>query len=301
MVARHTATREFDPEYTCREVLAFPCGLVRFLALTVLLASAASVAAQPVGHTTSFTLHSAMLNEDRAFQVYVPVDPAPKAAVIYVLDGQAQFTTVVNALTALGQRQHVVIGVGNIWSRDRDYTPTRVSVSAFVDRAVAIVSGGGETFVAHLQKELIPYVESHYPVGSSRVLIGHSLGGLLGVSILLNHPGIFDKFVIIDPSMWWDAGRFVNESRERLRRPFAPTTLFLAIANSTNRDFDDVDVVRADTTQRAVLIRPSVLLLDQFRTHLTNGIALDWRYYKDQEHTTVFPPAVRDGLAFVLK
>jgi len=283
------------------ERLAFPCGLVRSLALPILLASAASVAAQPAGNTASFTLHSAMLNEDRAFQVYVPVDPAPKAAVIYVLDGQAQFTTVVHALTALGRGRHVVIGVGNIWSRDRDYTPTRVSASAFVDGAAAAVSGGGETFVAHLQKELIPYVESHYPVGSSRVLIGHSLGGLLGVSILLDHPGIFDTFVIIDPSMWWDAGRFVNESRQRLRGPFARTTLFLAIANSKNRDFDDVDAVRTDRTQRAVLIRPSVLLRDQFRAHPANGIALGWRYYEDQDHMTVFPAAVRDGLAFVLK
>jgi predicted alpha/beta superfamily hydrolase len=282
-------------------MLASPFGLVRSLALTCLLASAASVAAQPAGNTTSFTLRSAILNEDRAFQVFVPVDPAPKAAVIYVLDGQAQFTAVVDALTALGQRQHVVIGIGNIWSRDRDYTPTRVSASAFVDAAAAAVSGGGETFVAHLQKELIPYVESHYPVGSSRVLIGHSLGGLLGLSILLNHPGMFAKFVIIDPSVWWDAGRLVNESRERLREPFARTTLFLAIANSANRDFADVDAVRADMTRRAVLIRPSVLLLDQFKTQPTNGIALHWRYYEDRDHMTVFPPAVRDGLAFVLK
>ncbi len=82
-------------------MLASRCGLVGFLALPVLLASATSVAAQPTGNTTAFTLRSAMLKEDRAFQVYVPVDPAPKAAVIYVLDGQAQFTAVVNALTAL--------------------------------------------------------------------------------------------------------------------------------------------------------------------------------------------------------
>jgi hypothetical protein len=101
--------------------------------------------------------------------------------------------------------------------------------------------------------------------------------------------------------MWWDAGRFVNESGERLRGPLARTTLFLALANSATKDFDDVDAVRADTTQRAVLIRSSVLLLDQFRTHPTNGIALDWRYYDDQDHMTVFPRAVRDGLAFVLK
>jgi len=95
-------------------------------------------------------------------------------------------------------------------------------------------------------------------------------------------------------SVWGTNHENVSEGRSRGRR-------FLAVANSTNREFDDVDAVRADTTQRAILVRPSVLLLDQFRTDPTNGIALDWRYYKDQEHMTVFPPAVRDGLGFVLK
>jgi hypothetical protein len=41
--------------------------------------------------------------------------------------------------------------------------------------------------------------------------------------------------------------------------------------------------------------------LDQFKAHPGNGIDVGWRYYKDQEHTTVFLPAVKDGLAFVLK
>ena len=49
------------------------------------------------------------------------------------------------------------------------------------------------------------------------------------------------------------------------------------------------------------LIRPSVLLLDQFRAHPGNGIDFGSRCCKDHEHMTVFLPAVKDGLAFVLK
>ena len=166
----------------------------------------AAATGQATGRTTSFTLHSAILNEDRAFQIYIPPEPGSGIKAIYVLDGQAQFKTVVDALSALGENRHLVIGVGNIWLRDRDYTPTRVSPSASVDAAAAAVSGGGERFFAHLANELLPYVDSRYPVGSSRILIGHSLGGLLAVNILLNHPGVFGRFIVINPSMWRDNG-----------------------------------------------------------------------------------------------
>lgn len=271
--------------------------------LIVLLVSTrqAAVTGQTTGRTTSFTLHSAILNEDRAFQIYIPPELGPGAKAIYVLDGQVQFKAVVDALNALGESRHLVIGIGNIWLRDRDYTPTRVPPSSFVDAAAAAVSGGGEQFFAHLANELLPYVDSRYPVGSSRILIGHSLGGLLAVNILLNHPGVFGRFIVIDPSMWWDNGRLVTEASSRLRRSFAPTALFLAIANSKNRDRNDIDAVRSDTTENTALIRPSVLLLDQVKAHQGNGIDFGWRYYKDQEHMTVFLPAVKDGLAFVLK
>lgn len=278
------------------------CGVYGAFVIVLLVSThQAAVAAQATCRTTSFTLHSAILNEDGAFQIYVPPEPGSGTKAIYVLDGQAQFKTVVGALSALGENRHLVIGVGNIWLRDRDYTPTRVSPSASVDAAAAAVSGGGERFFAHLANELLPYVDSHYPVGSSRILIGHSLGGLLAVDILLNHPGVFGRFIVIDPSMWWDNSRLVTEANSRLRQSFAPTALFLAIANSKNKDRNDIDAVRSDTTGNTALIRPSVLLLDQFKTHPGNGIDFGWRYYKDQEHMTVFLPAVKDGLAFVLK
>jgi predicted alpha/beta superfamily hydrolase len=296
-------------------MLAVPRAVRTPLVLVALLLVRGTSAAQVVGTTTtSFTLHSAILKEDRAFQIYVPAESGPTSKAIYVLDGQAQFTTVVRALKELGRPQHIVIGIGNIWSRDRDYTPTRVSASALVDgaseggenlvahlQAVAAASGGGENFIAHLQKELIPYVDSHYAVGSRRILVGHSFGGLLGVSILLNHPGIFNDFVLIDPSLWWDNGYLVQESKARLGPSLAQTALFLAIATSKNKDRDDIDAVRADTTQNTALIRPSVLWLDQLRASPRNGIDLAWRYYKDQEHMAVFQPAVKDGLAFVLR
>jgi predicted alpha/beta superfamily hydrolase len=273
-----------------------------FLVIVLLLSThQAASAGQATGRVTSFAFRSAILGEERTFQVFVPPESGPGTRVIFVLDGQAHFTTVVDALTAMGDNRHVVIGIGNIWLRDRDYTPTRVRPSEFVSAAAAAASGGGERFLAHLTDELLPYVESHYAKGTSRLLVGHSLGGLMAVNILLIHPRVFDALVIIDPSMWWDDSRFVAEATSRLRQSFAPTAVFLAIANAKNRDLNDIDAVRSDTTGSAALIRPSVLLLDQFKAHQGNGIDVVWRYYKDHDHMSVVPSAVRDGLASVLR
>ena len=87
-------------------MLAVPRAVRTSLVLLALLLVRGTSAAQVVGTTTSFTLHSAILKEDRALQIYVPAESAPTSRAIYVLDGQAQFTTVVRALKELGRSQH---------------------------------------------------------------------------------------------------------------------------------------------------------------------------------------------------
>ena len=149
----------------------------------------------------------------------------------------------------------------------------------------AAVSGGGQKFISHLEKELIPYINSHYQTDTSRVLIGHSLGGLIAMDIMLNHPGLFCKYIIIDPSMWWDDSKLLKQSETLLPKISQQLFLFLAIAN----------------TAENALIRPSISLLDYLKTHPKSNIQLDWKFYKDHDHMSVFQPAVNDGLKFVIK
>src|SRR5215831_973001 len=129
----------------------------------------------------SFKIYSNILKEERYFQVYVPSSSAKKLEVVYVLDGQAQFKTVVNVLKQLGDYKKIVVGIGNIWLRDRDYTISHVKSSAVTDSAAAAVSGGAPQFVAHLEKEVIPYINSNFPADTSRMIVGHSFGGLVAM------------------------------------------------------------------------------------------------------------------------
>jgi predicted alpha/beta superfamily hydrolase len=254
--------------------------------------------AQGAATRTSFTLRSTVLDEDRSFDVHVPSGRGPFDAV-YVLDGQVHFAGVVEALARVGRPGTIVVGLGNIWLRDRDYTPTRVAPSAYVSPEAAAASGGGPRFIEHLQRELIPHVEAHYPARGSRTLIGHSLGGLIAAEILLRHPRLFRRFVVIDPSMWWDDAALMKQSAELLGSRFAGTRLFVAVAAAKNRNRVDLDAVRRDTTDNTALIRPSVLWLDSLISASGSGLDLRWKYYNDEDHMSVVGTAIPDGLRFV--
>jgi predicted alpha/beta superfamily hydrolase len=43
-----------------------------------------------------------------------------------------------------------------------------------------------------------------YRTSSIKTIVGQSLGGLLATEILLKKPGLFDNYIIISPSLWWD-------------------------------------------------------------------------------------------------
>jgi predicted alpha/beta superfamily hydrolase len=265
----------------------------------LLLAAEIGLVGQDAGRRTSFTLQSAVLNEQRSFEIHVPSGSGP-FDVVYVLDGQVQFGNVVNALAQVDRSQTIVVGLGNIWLRDRDYTPTRVGPSSFVDATAAAVSGGGERFIAHVEQELIPYVNTHYPASGSRTLVGHSLGGLIAVEILLKHPLLFQRFVVIDPSLWWDGATLVTQSADRLKGEFGNTRLFVGIGAAKNKDRNDVDAVRRDASDDSALIRPTVLFVDAAKAASGHGLRLDWKYYPNQDHMSVFQPAAIDGLRFVM-
>jgi predicted alpha/beta superfamily hydrolase len=272
---------------------------MRLITLTLLLHTNI-LFGQTNTNVQSFTLHSAILKEDRFFEIYVPPPSKNKLEVIYVLDGQALFSTVLAILKNNRINDRIVVGIGNIWMRDRDYTPTKIQSSPFVDSVAAKISGGGENFIAHLEKELLPYVNEHYPAGNSRVLIGHSFGGLIAVNILLKHTELFNKYAAIDPSMWWDERKLLSESKELLKKSFPKVSFFLAIANTHDKKKPDIESLKKDTTVNTALIRPSTTFLDYLKEANPNNLTYSWKYYKDAEHMTVFETATIDALRFLL-
>lgn len=147
-------------------------------------------------------IHSKVLNEDRHLWVYCPTNykhSEAKYPVLYLLDGDAHFhhvTGIIDFLSNLSSMpEMIVIALPNT-DRNRDFLPTHVErISS---------SGGADNFLKFFKEELIPYVEKNYKTASYRILCGHSYGGLFSVYTLLTNPELFNAYIAISPSLYWD-------------------------------------------------------------------------------------------------
>jgi len=150
-----------------------------------------------------------------------PVDKRLPAA-LYVLDGNAQFPLVINAIdekwTAMSANAQstanlpVIVGLGYpeakaypLAARTRDFT--------YATPGKAFAAGGGAAnFYDFVSSQVRPYIEKQYATDPEhQVLSGHSFGGLFALYVLLNHPNAFDQYVIGSPSLWWGNGAILND------------------------------------------------------------------------------------------
>lgn len=91
-------------------------------------------------------------------------------------------------------------------SRTRDYTPTFApDETSYYSLESKKVSGQSDNYIEFISGQVLPYVKAHYRADfSNKIFVGHSFSGLLGVSILLKHPELFDHYIIGSPSLWYD-------------------------------------------------------------------------------------------------
>jgi predicted alpha/beta superfamily hydrolase len=155
-------------------------------------------------------VQSAVMGEDRTLNIYLPdgydKDTTTKYPVIYLLDGSkdedfihvvgvVQFLTMIQAMPS-----SIVVGIANV-DRKRDFTYPSANKA---DVKLVPTSGGSAKFMTFLETELQPHIQKFYKVSNNKTLIGQSLGGLLATEILLKKPALFNQYIIVSPSLWWD-------------------------------------------------------------------------------------------------
>lgn len=286
-------------------------GLQPIMHLALLLATL-SVAAQPNGAVVigkTDTIHSQILKEERPILIHIPDEsrfsPNKRFPVVYLLDGDAHFPSVMGMIQQLTEvngntlfPNMILVGIPNT-HRQRDLTPTHVSSSPYGDSNTVRSSGGGENFTTFIEHELMPHIDSLYPTAPYRLLIGHSLGGLMVINTLVNHPGLFNAYLAIDPSMWWDDRRLLRQTETALaRQNFKGKTLFLAIANTMPAGMDTARV-RKDTSNATLHIRSILRLKDELKKNKANGLRFDYKYYAHDTHGSVPLIAEYDGFRFM--
>jgi predicted alpha/beta superfamily hydrolase len=172
---------------------------------------------------TTDEIQSSQLSEKRILNIYLPEgydqDIKTTYPVIYLLDGSAnedfvhiaglvQFSTMIQAMP-----KSIVIGIANI-DRKRDFTfPTTIPQ----DLKDFPTTGKSERFMAFIEKDLQPYIQHKYRTNTSKTIIGQSLGGLFATEVLLKKPSLFNNYIIISPSLWWDNQSLLGKAPELLR------------------------------------------------------------------------------------
>jgi len=150
-----------------------------------------------------------------------------------------------------------------------------------------------------IEKELMPHIDSLYPVAPYKVLIGHSFGGLTAMNILVHHPEMFNSYVAIDPSMWWDNRKLLNQAKEVFKQKnYSGKSLYLGIANTMPSGMDTLQA-RIDTTGNTGHIRSILALKDVLKSNTADGLKFAYAYYKEDNHGSVPLITEYDALHFL--
>ena len=227
-----------------------------FLVLSILFLYNYAVAQDKKPETKPFvlgvvhTIESVQLAETRTLNIYLPEGYDANAAatypVIYLLDGSADedFIHIAGLVQFLNfpwinvLPKSIVVGIANV-DRKRDYTFPTNNKQHLKDNPT---SGGSEKFMAFIQKELQPFIEKNYKVNTQRTIIGQSLGGLLATQILLKKPSLFNNYIIISPSLWWDDESILTDAEKTLKKlPADNYKVFLSVGTEGKQMENDVD------------------------------------------------------------
>lgn len=198
-------------------VLAAGLGIA--LAAAALPAKAQSaVAGTPIVIGQSFIIESGVMGGPREINVWLPPsygEGGQAYPVVYLLDGgQAQDFHHISGLAQLGTvngttRDVIVVGVASKDRRNELAFRARTDASLVADYPT---HGQSDRFRRFLSDEVMPFVNAAYRTDGDDAVIGESLAGLFVMETFLRQPELFDRYISISPSLWWDNGALVDEA-----------------------------------------------------------------------------------------
>ena len=160
---------------------------------------------------------SAILGNARDVTIYLPAgyDERDQARypVLYMQDGQNLFDPMRSFIpgnhwrlreaadAAIGERTAqpmIIAGIDHAGpARADEYTPTRDEKRR--------AGGRADDYGRFLLEELKPAIDAGFrTLPDDTAIGGSSLGGLVSAHLMLSHPEIFKRALIMSPSAWWD-------------------------------------------------------------------------------------------------
>lgn len=237
-------------------------------------------------------IYSNILKEERTLWIYNPAQNnktnLQRYPVLYLLDGEEHFYATVGMIKQMSGvwGDMIVVGITNT-NRNRDLTPTTNN------------SGGGENFMNFIEKELMPHIDSTYSTAPYCIFSGHSLGGLTVINTLLKNTKLFNAYIAIDPSLWWENKKLVQQAKQDfLKKKYTNVSLYIARANDMPLNMDTLTALK-DTTINTVLYRSVRQFVNILKNKNNSGLRWDSKFYPQEVHETIPLNGQYDALKFL--
>ncbi len=263
--------------------------LVLFTLLFVHLGNAQSIEQKDFSIGKTIELKSTILNESRTLNVYLPAtydqDSLKNYPVIYLLDGSADEDFIhISGLVQFCSfswiniiPESIVVGIGNV-DRKRDFTyPSNNEI----DNKELPTSGKSAKFIDFIADELQNVIQTNFRVSDEKTIIGQSLGGLLATEILFKRPELFDHYIIISPSLWWDDEKLL---KFELNQSLKGKSVYVGVGK-----------------EGPTMERLAQSLFYKLTLEKKNGIKLFFNYFEQQNHGDTLHLAAYDAFEKLFK
>jgi predicted alpha/beta superfamily hydrolase len=257
----------------------FVFALTLMFVLTAQL-SHAQTPAKPLIIGESLELASKVVKETRRINVYLPEAYTAQATstfpVIYMLDGGVaedflHIAGLMQVSIANGSmRPFILVGIENTVRR-RDLTGPSENA---LDKKEIPNLGGSKLFRQFIADELIPEIEQRYRTSKERALVGESLAGLFTLECLSHAPDLFQTYIAIDPSLWWNDEALTTQFAEKLRKqPRLAKNLYFASAG------------------QAGMANVANKFSDMLKASQVQGLHWTYENYPKETHASIYHPA----------
>ncbi|RLQ86846.1 alpha/beta hydrolase [Notoacmeibacter ruber] len=282
-------------------------------ALAFLALGHASAAQDQVTIAGSTTLSIGSTETGRAMRLFIwtPEGAPPQGGypVLYAFDGETSFgmlTDLARDLNAAGQRAGfdpvMIVAMAypesdrSVESRVYDMTPAadHYDMPTRPNGKPWPPLGGGDAFLAMIEKEIKPAIESRFPVDPARqTLFGHSLGGLMVLHRMVTKPEAFVCYYASSPSLWFNGRSMIRDVERFLaERPSEakPLTLQLSVgtAEQTLTDWDRL--ATNDPSRRKAWLEGNAMLSNardlaaRIGNRTTGSMRFDYREWAGRDH-----------------
>ena len=97
--------------------------------------------------------------------------------------------------------------------------------------------GGADAFLQLIETRIKPAIAAKLAVDPQRqTLWGHSYGGLFVLHTLFTHPTAFQRYIAVEPSLWWGNGMILQEAQQMMARRPAPVARLQLWVGTAERD-----------------------------------------------------------------